>query len=94
MKTIVEVSEELGLCLTCAHHASCTTRQSYKGKIFQCEEFDTREPQRPVSRMETEVMEAPIQYSDYKGLCMNCDLAHSCSLPKASAGVWHCNEYK
>lgn len=92
--TEVEVTEELGLCLTCSHHATCTTRKSFKGKIFQCEEFDTSGPEQPLSASVPAVPSEGYQYSELKGLCMNCDLAATCTLPKSSHGVWHCNEYK
>jgi hypothetical protein len=30
---------------------------------------------------------------DFKGLCVNCANRHTCLLPKAEGGVWHCEEY-
>lgn len=95
MKSIAtEVSEELGLCLTCSHRATCTTLQSYKGKIFHCEEFDVVETQMHAPKTEVETEANAYPYSSLQGLCMNCDMARTCTLPKAAAGVWHCNEYR
>ena len=28
-----------------------------------------------------------------KGICTNCEWVWDCKLPKAPAGVWHCEEY-
>ncbi len=30
----------------------------------------------------------------FKGLCINCDLRFTCTLPKPETGVWYCEEYR
>lgn len=84
-------TEQVGLCSTCIHNANCTTRSSSKRNILQCEEFDDRifQEHNPII-----VKEKQNTYSPLKGLCMNCDLADTCALPKPVTGVWHCNEYR
>lgn len=83
---------ETGLCSTCIHNANCTTRISFKGKILQCEEFDdTTFPENiPIVVKEKQT----VSYAALKGLCMNCDLASTCTFPKPETGVWNCNEYR
>jgi len=87
-------NENLGLCSTCIHFANCTTRQSFKGKILQCEEFDDYLPKQILTGEKKEEEKTPVQYSPLKGLCMNCDFASSCKLFKPDIGVWFCNEYQ
>lgn len=87
-------NEQSGLCSICIYFANCTTRQSFKGKILQCEEFDDYMPQQIVKEEKKGGGESPVQYAPLKGLCMNCDYADSCTIPKPESGIWYCNEYQ
>jgi hypothetical protein len=29
----------------------------------------------------------------FRGLCINCDVRHTCMFPRPEEGVWHCEEY-
>lgn len=87
-------NDNLGLCSTCTHIAGCITRQTFKGKIMQCEEFETPIVVAEIHSTAFSQKKSANPYSNLKGLCMNCDLVATCTLPKAVTGVWHCNEYK
>lgn len=30
----------------------------------------------------------------YRGLCVNCDVRETCTLPRPEGGVWYCEEYQ
>jgi hypothetical protein len=95
MKVAIAVLEQTGLCSTCAHKATCTTRMSFNGQIFHCEEFDNLTDHLPKpSANGVGEQRVSFEYAPLKGLCMNCDKARTCSLPKSPEGVWYCNEYK
>ena len=86
--------EQIGLCSTCIHNVNCSTRQYFRGKILQCEEFDDKILQEHIPIVVIANGKHPVQYAPFKGLCMNCDLVSACTFPKPETGVWHCNEYK
>ena len=88
------VNENLGLCSTCNHNVNCSTRKSFKGKILQCEEFDDYVPQQIRKEEKANEKKTAVQCASAKGLCLNCDLASTCTLPKHESGVWFCNEYQ
>lgn len=94
MKPDVDVLEMTGLCSTCHHADNCTTRKSFRGQIFHCEEFDNFNHLPVHSSNGVGKNKISFQYAELKGLCMNCDKARTCTLPKAPEGVWYCNEYK
>lgn len=91
---IKENEQVIGLCSTCVHSENCTMCQSFKGKIFQCEEFDDYAPQKILTEDKAEEKKSSVQYSSLKGLCMNCDFAGTCTFSKPETGIWNCNEYK
>lgn len=94
MINYIKEDEQIGLCSTCIHNANCTTRQSFKGKILQCEEFDENILQGNIPVAGSAKERPSVQYATFKGLCMNCDLVSTCTFPKPETGVWNCNEYK
>lgn len=71
----------------------CAYHREFKGAIFQCEEFEDAVVMPQLAQDPGEYTSA-VLYSSLKGLCMNCDLAGICSIPKPETGVWFCNEYK
>lgn len=81
-----------GLCETCTHSAACTYRIRTSKIVLQCEMFEVEQVNfihinRKVSGYEESEVDS------HKGLCSNCLNKSNCNLPKASSGVWHCEEY-
>lgn len=77
------VKRELGrLCPSCIHREGCVFLQRSEKVVIQCEQFEVRDS----AAMTNEI---PV-----KGLCLNCDKAPFCHLPKETSGVWHCEEYE
>lgn len=85
MKTESHIVKATGLCKKCLYAENCVIRHSYHGHIFQCEEFEDHE---------TEETAASDESDSLLGLCMSCDKAPVCTLPKPPGGVWQCNEYE
>ncbi|MCF7800934.1 MAG: hypothetical protein K9N34_02835 [Candidatus Marinimicrobia bacterium] len=89
----VSHAEEIdtGLCVNCLHNLNCTLKRHATHKIVACEEYDfeggTNLKLHHTAKPESS---APDQLL---GLCSNCDIRNECTLPKAEAGVWHCEEY-
>ncbi|HOA74416.1 MAG TPA: hypothetical protein PL151_03485 [Phycisphaerae bacterium] len=84
------------LCSNCENAETHARRGRPKRPIYFCEEFEVssaapspgpdhnvREP-----RMETH------SASGRMGLCVNCENAATCCLPKPDGGIWHCEEYQ
>lgn len=93
MKTTILKNVPAGLCPTCNHSGNCVHRNDFRGVVFQCEEYNGSEPLREkMSKVPKD--DSPQPYSSLKGLCMNCDFASTCTLPKPETGIWFCNEYK
>ncbi len=87
-----EPAQYLGLCMTCIHTKDCGFRRDVSQAVLECDEFDIG--QTP----ETAVIEQPAAQqiapsTEFKGLCINCDLRQECKFPKPAEGVWHCEEY-
>jgi hypothetical protein len=86
-------SEFSTLCNTCDHFNACTYQDDEKG-IIQCELFENESATLTNLTIESHIKEdAPLPV-DMKGICMNCDKLLDCKLPKAPAGIWHCEEYE
>ncbi|MCX6233650.1 MAG: hypothetical protein NT175_02855 [Bacteroidetes bacterium] len=94
MTNITAANENIGLCSTCNYNDNCSTRKSFKGEILHCEEFDDYIPQQILTEEKANEEKSPVQYAPLNGLCLNCDLVSTCTLPKHESGVWFCNEYK
>jgi len=89
--------DTLGICATCGYVDICTSRATWQGPVFHCEEFDdqvqlqgTRAPRQRVGT--TQLASAvPVERV---GLCINCAHENTCGLRRAEGGVWHCEEYE
>jgi hypothetical protein len=90
------------LCTTCIHCDSCHLRATTIQPVHECNEFDDGTPaisNGMAKGLLHSVPKAPKQNSApareaLVGLCMNCDHRDTCTLPRPSGGVWHCEEYK
>lgn len=77
------VSRGLGeLCPSCVHRDGCVFRKDSDKVVIQCEQFEVRASAGYVHTLPE------------KGLCLNCDKAPLCHLPKETSGVWRCEEYE
>ena len=84
------------LCSNCNHAEACGGRSGPKRPIFFCEQFDVFVPvptSEPAHAVPTQPPERQ-NTSGRTGLCMNCDNAETCTLPKPEGGIWHCEEYR
>lgn len=96
MKKAVEVAEmvDSGLCSTCKHVNGCMYRETFKGKILQCEEFDVElfndMSNQVVNKKESK---ATAESNSTIGLCVNCDVRKTCTLQLSEKEVWFCREY-
>ncbi|MBI2893958.1 MAG: hypothetical protein HYY06_10430 [Deltaproteobacteria bacterium] len=84
-----------GLCSTCAVVGTCAHVVTAKKDVLFCEEFEAspspRPPEAAVMAVAATASETGIRAL---GLCRNCELRASCTLPGSDAGVWHCEEYR
>jgi hypothetical protein len=90
----------LGICATCSYVDACTSRVTWMGPVFHCEEFDDRvevpqyEPA-PQDRIEeTHAAISARPSAGRPGLCVNCAHEKACGLQRQEGGVWHCEEYE
>ena len=81
----VVIKELSGLCGSCVHARDCVYRKNSQKVVIQCEVFEA------IGEAETG---QSIGNTSMKGLCLNCNKAHFCHLPKEASGVWHCEEYE
>lgn len=92
--------EPVGLCKTCEHGVGCGYMQNMAGPKIFCEEYvEKRVPKTYTIVAGTDIDDKndPAEnVYDYtlKGLCMNCEHARTCMLPRAVGGVWFCCEYE
>ena len=91
-----------GLCSTCEGRATCTFPHHEDRPTLFCEEFDWWWQYRmetaamansPVRKAELRTTEVTQKTSKYRGLCATCENQETCVFPKASGGVWHCEEF-
>ncbi len=80
-----------GLCVNCSRASTCFMARSVPGPITLCEEYEL-ERVAAQAQPAASVADAVVA-SSLRGLCVNCEQRSTCSLPKAEAGVWHCEEY-
>ena len=84
------------LCSNCDNGSACGGRTRPRRPIFFCEQFEVfGAALAPESDRSAE--EKPRQtrsLNGHIGLCMNCDNAGTCVLPKPEGGIWHCEEYR
>lgn len=85
---------DCGLCSTCNHKTDCVTLQFYKGKILQCEEFETHEVKSEnINQIEPENSDCSDDTENYFGICKNCELRKNCLNYNPDKIIWHCEEY-
>lgn len=79
-----------GLCSNCEHLKDCGLVNATADTQF-CEEYSYSRPEpilKVLDKVEPDVPEGHI------GLCVNCELRHTCSYPKPPGGIWFCGEYE
>lgn len=81
------------LCNTCDHFNACAYQDNEKG-IIQCELFENESGTFTSIVSGSSAKENAAPPVGLKGICTNCDKVWDCKLPKAPAGVWHCEEYE
>jgi len=89
----------LGICVTCNDVDICTSRATWEGPVFWCEQFDDHtEPPgyalRDVDPVDSDVSALAEPLPGVRGLCVNCAHRADCCLPRPEGGVWHCEEYE
>jgi hypothetical protein len=92
-------NETSGLCLTCNNRETCYYHAT-RGPALFCELFDDfvpaadrglmRAPARAVAEPPAPVEEE----TECLGLCINCEHRRTCTHPRPSGGVWHCEDYE
>jgi len=84
------------LCSSCENAGEHATRGRPRRPIFFCEEFEVStaasipESGRAVEEMPRDTHRG----SGRMGLCVNCENAGTCTLPRPEGGIWHCEEYR
>ena len=90
------IREYRDLCSNCDNGDACCGRTRPTRPIFFCEEFvvfgaePASEPDRSAEAKPRKAWSA----NGHIGLCVNCENAKTCVLPKPEGGVWHCEEYR
>lgn len=82
------------LCSTCNDSQTCVRRAHHGKPVWQCEEFDDFQSPSKVKVLRTAAAGETKPSKSLQGLCTNCDNREICVIPKADAGVWHCEEYQ
>ena len=83
------------LCSNCDNAGSCEGRTRPRRPIFFCEEFmvfGAAPAPEPAPGTQPQTQQAS-GINGHIGLCMNCESADTCTLPKPAGGIWHCEEY-
>lgn len=98
MSTITDRSEIREICTSCNHADGCNHRD--RGPIWNCEDFDDSgpaflEPSLGEKQAWAQAMLAAVATTDRVtlGICSNCVELPTCGLPRATGGVWHCEQY-
>jgi hypothetical protein len=82
-----------GLCLNCRVAATCMYVRQRGGAVWHCDEYQEGGAE-PVASLVEEVRPEPKVEARAMGLCANCDVRDTCTLPRPQGGVWHCEEYR
>ena len=79
----------------------CSYKKGRARAIVFCEEFEESEtliikPKNEMTDQDDHLVcnQDEEEFSDLKGLCINCEIKETCDFPKPVWGVWHCEEYK
>lgn len=86
-------TEFSSLCTTCDHFNACAYQDDEKG-ILQCELFENESGTFTNIAIGSTARKNAVPPAGVKGICVNCDWVEGCKLPKAPAGVWHCEAYE
>lgn len=86
-------AEFSSLCNTCDHFNACAYQDLENG-VQQCELFENESGPLKIVTTNNSKIESASPPVGVKGICVNCDRVWDCKLPKAPAGVWHCEEYE
>jgi hypothetical protein len=84
-----------GLCESCVHDPTCTYPRKPGIRVRNCLEFQGElldESLRSVAAVRPAGAN-PGSPQREPGLCAWCDRQSTCTYPKASGGVWFCEEY-
>ncbi len=91
-----------GLCMTCNNAPTCFHR-ARRGPALFCELFDGHAPSgeritgdkaTPPADSSSALRAAEEESDKYSGLCMNCRHRTTCTHPRPTGGVWHCEDYE
>jgi len=97
-KTMSANENNLGICSTCNHVATCVRRAAHNKPVWECNEFDNYVPVinkvSDLSVIESDSAVESDEESNYLGLCKNCSARKTCVHPKLPGGVWHCEDYE
>ena len=83
------------LCSTCCHERTCGSPSTPERPILFCELFEVLAPA-PTASPAAAPPERPAsgQGVEHRGLCVNCDNRHECTMARPEGGVWYCEEYR
>ena len=98
----LDTSKFKGLCVTCNYTPTCVRAKHHGQPVWFCEEFDDYTP--PDAKSigtgwkvidDAKDLTSNVQENTRPvgGLCVNCDTRETCTLSKAKADIWECNEY-
>ena len=94
-------ADQLGICATCVRMEFCTSKKTWVGPVFYCEEFDNSGTSSPVSELKTPPLStdesadsAAREKTEFiKGICINCNAREYCGYRTSKEVVWYCEEY-
>lgn len=95
LATSKERCQELGICQSCNHRATCLFLASARRPIYFCEEFDDRNGESDAVAPVTTTIREEINYGEAQeqGLCANCATKADCMNRQPGVAVWHCEDY-
>jgi len=94
-------ADQLGICATCDHMEYCTSKKTWVGQVFHCEEFDNSGTASSDRALEVQAItkdestdfttREKVQTND--GICVNCNAREHCGYRTSKGVVWYCEEY-
>lgn len=87
--------QELGICATCNHQATCLFLRAARHPIAFCEEFDASGAASPRPAVKT-AARPDFNFGEGQelGLCADCAEKTGCMHRKPGAAVWNCEDYR
>jgi hypothetical protein len=79
-----------GLCPNCERIETCSY-PSVRSATWFCEEHSVAKAPEELQVVDPQMDEVP---EAKLGLCVNCEVRGTCTLPRPIGGVWFCNEYE